>query len=243
MIDRIKDKYTAISLGGAYLGAVALLKGRAKSGYGDLISELLEQTRIAEGEHLLEVGCGSGALVRDLARRTNNRNMITAGDLSPYLLSEARKLAADEGLEGVIKFDLADSEHLPYEDRTFDVCFSSTVMEEGNADQMIAELARVTKPGGRILTVVRATDVDWWANLPLSPEHLGQINVLGPKTGAGVGQVGCADASLYDRLIEAKLYPLMLGPRFAFYRSGERLRDVLGRLGAALQPDIKEEFD
>jgi hypothetical protein len=88
---------------------------------------------------------------------------------------------------------------------------------------------------------VRATDVDWWANLPVSQELLKRISALGPKTGAGVGQGGCADSSLYDRLISVNLKPLNLGPRFALYRSGDRLRDVLGRLGGALPEDSRSE--
>ena len=41
LASRIKDKYSVITLGGAHLGAVALLEGRAKSGYGELINELV----------------------------------------------------------------------------------------------------------------------------------------------------------------------------------------------------------
>jgi SAM-dependent methyltransferase len=243
LVARIKHKYSVITLGGAHLGAVALLEGRAISGYGELISELLELTRIAEGESILEVGCGSGALARELARKTCYRNKVTASDLNPYLLSEARQLAVGSMAETVVSFEQANAEELPFDDAVFDVSISSTVMEEGNADRMIAELARVTRPGGRALTVVRATDVDWWVNLPVSQELLKRINALGPKTGAGVGQGGCADSSLYSRLISVNLKPLNLGPRFAFYRSGDRLRDVLGRLGGALPEDARSEFE
>src|SRR5262249_49212874 len=68
------------------------------------------------------------------------------------------------------------------------------------------------------------------ANLPVPGELKSKINALGPSTGAGVGDHGCADASLYARLTKVGLTPSMLGPQFAIYRDGERLADVLDRL-------------
>ena len=119
LVARIKDKYSIITLGGAHLGAVALLEGRARSGYGELISELLELTRIAEDETILEVGCGSGALARELARKTCYRNKVTASDLNPYLLTEARRLAVGSMAETVVNFEQANAEELPFDKALF----------------------------------------------------------------------------------------------------------------------------
>ena len=149
-------------------------------------------------------------------------------------MSEARALARDKGLSEAIKFEQANAETLPYPDAHFDVVMCTTVLEEGNADRMLAELTRVTRPGGRIAVLTRAIDLDWWANLPVPGELRSRINALGPSTGAGVGDHGCADASLYERLTKAGLTPSMLGPQFAIYREGERLADVLDRLIAVL---------
>jgi hypothetical protein len=91
-------------------------------------------------------------------------------------------------------------------------------------------LARVTGPGGRIAVLTRAIDVGWWTNLPVPGELKSRIEALGSSTGAGVGDHGCADASLYARLCKAGLTPSMMGPQFAIYRDGERLADVLDRL-------------
>ncbi|MGI9522240.1 MAG: methyltransferase domain-containing protein [Hyphomicrobiaceae bacterium] len=242
LIKRLKDDYCTIVLGGAYLGAISLLEGRAQSGYGDLLVELVNQATSSKSERILEVGCGSGALVRKIVQQTNQQNPIVGTDLSPYLLSEARLIAAGEELDQVISFEQANAEDLPYADESFDISISSTVMEEGDANKMIAELARVTNPGGRIIAVVRATDVDWWVNIPLSPDRQKEVNALGPKVGAGVGPGGCADASLYQRIIAARLQPNLMGPRFAVYRDGDRMSDVLDRLGAALPADATSDF-
>jgi hypothetical protein len=69
-------------------------------------------------------------------------------------------------------------------------------MEEGDADRMLAELVRVTKPGGRVAVIVRAVDMPSWVNLPLSAAVRGKADQPGMVSG-GVAAAGCADASLY----------------------------------------------
>jgi SAM-dependent methyltransferase len=134
----------------------------------------------------------------------------------------------------VIGFEEANAEILPYPDAHFDIAVSCTVLEEGQADRMLSELARVTKFEGRVVVMTRAIDVHWWVNLPVPDELRSKLNGLGPGTGAGCGDDGCADASLYPRFLRAGLTPLMMGPQFAIYKEGERLNGVLDRLLARL---------
>ena len=192
LVSRLSDRYSIVQLGGPHLGVISLLEARARSGYGDLVAHVLDQTRMAPGETVLEVGCGSGALARALAKRMGKGNSIVATDINPYLLSQARSLAEKDGLSEVVEFEEANAEALPYPDARFDVTYCCTVIEEGNAERMVAELARVTRPGGRIAVMTRAIDVDWWVNLPVSRELKRKIDALGPSTGAGVGSHGCA---------------------------------------------------
>src|SRR5262249_4619872 len=229
LVPRLSNHYSVIVLGGAHLGIISLLEERARSGYGELVAQVLDRTDLALGETGVDVGCRSGAVGRVLVNRRGGRNQVVATDINPYIVSEARALARDNGLLGVIKFEQANAEALPYPDAHFDVAVCTTVLEEGDADRMVAELARVTRPGGRIAVLTRAIDVGWWTNLPVPGELKSRIDALGPSTGAGVGDRGCADASLYARL-RAGLTPSMLGPQFAIYRDGERLADVLDRL-------------
>src|SRR5262249_43862732 len=98
LLPRLSSDYAVIVLGGAHLGIISLLEERARSGYGELVSQLLHRTELAPGETILEVGCGSGAVARWLASRSGGANPITATDINPYILSEARALACDEGL-------------------------------------------------------------------------------------------------------------------------------------------------
>jgi SAM-dependent methyltransferase len=243
LVEHLRDRFCVITLGGANLGAVALLEGRSKSGYGEVVATVLDAANLGSEAVALEVGCGSGALSRGLLARSDPSSQIVATDLNPYLLSEARALADAEGVLSRIRFEEADGTQLQYSDNEFDLTFSSTVLEEAPADQMLSELVRVTKQGGRIVAITRAIDVDWWVNLDV-PEALRRtLNANGPKTGAGVGTDGCADASLYTRAQRAGIKPLRMGPQFASYREGERLEDVLPRLGSTLSGDDRDAFN
>ena len=118
---------------------------------------------------MLEVGCGSGVIMRELARQAAGGNRLIGRDVNPYLLREARALALHVGLLDQIDFGEGSGEALPFPNAAVDVALSSTVFEEGDADRMLAEIVRVTRPGGRIGIVVRATDMPFWVNLPIDP--------------------------------------------------------------------------
>src|SRR5262249_151814 len=102
------------------------------------------------------IGFGIGDVARALANRLGGANPIIATDINPYILSEARALARDKGLSEAIKLGQANAEALPYPDAHFDVAVCTTVLEEGDADRMLAEPTRVTRPAGRIAVLTRA---------------------------------------------------------------------------------------
>src|SRR5438445_13586091 len=158
-----------MALGGALLGSVASLEERGRSGYMAVVRGLLDALAIEPGESVLEVGCGSGVIMRELARRTQGANRLIGRDMSPYLLREARALARHAGLADHIDFGEGRAEALPLPDGAVDVALSSTVFEEGDADLMLSEIVRVTRPGGRVGSTVRAIDMPFWVNLPLDP--------------------------------------------------------------------------
>ncbi|MBV9325564.1 MAG: class I SAM-dependent methyltransferase, partial [Chloroflexi bacterium] len=95
---------------------------------------------------------------------------LTAVDVNNYLLREAASLARAEGLGQDIIFREGDAEGLPFASESFDVTLSFTVMEEVDADRMLAEMMRVTRRGGRIGVVVRAIDLPRFLNVSLPPD-------------------------------------------------------------------------
>src|SRR4051794_15234991 len=61
---------------------------------------------------LIEIGCGTGAVARAIARRSEMQGSITAVDISPHLIGMARRLAEEAGLCGRIDFRVGDAHHL-----------------------------------------------------------------------------------------------------------------------------------
>jgi ubiquinone/menaquinone biosynthesis C-methylase UbiE len=108
------------------LGSVASLEERGRSGYMAVVSGLLDALAIMPGESVLEVGCGSGVIIRELARRTGSANRLIGRDINPYLLRAARALARREGLLDWIDFSEGLAEALPLPDGAVDVALSST---------------------------------------------------------------------------------------------------------------------
>ena len=219
LIPLLSQQYRVISLGGAYMGAVAVLEDRARGGYGLALRAFVDDINPLAGERILEVGCGSGAVTRTLARRTGAGGIV-AVDVNRYFLREAADLAAAEGLAGRIAFQEGSALDLPFPAESFDVTVSCTVMEEVDADRMLAEMIRVTRPGGRIGVMVRATDLRGWNSLPLPPDLWAKTDVIGGAAGAGVAEGGCADASLYRRFREAGLADLVVGPKLGMSQPG-----------------------
>ncbi len=235
LIEQLSQKFCVITLGGAHLGMVAHLETRAQSSYMRVIDQLLDELQLQPGQSLLEVGCGPGAIVRRLAARTRGANPIVGADVNSYLMAEAKALAKRDGLDGLIDFQPGDATALPFEDNRFDCTISCTVMEEGDADRMLGEFVRVTKPGGKVGSVTRAIDLPRWVNLPLSAPLKAKVDSAA-LFGGNVTAQGCADASLYQRMNQAGLLDVVTLPSWASHQDGERLEYLRERIIAQLTP-------
>ncbi len=245
LLPGLSADYCTISLGGTELGAVAALEVRDRAaGFLAMVRSLMEEVRLRPGETVLDVGCGTGFLDRWLADRTGRTNRITGVDISSYLLREAKALARKESLEEVIDFRIESAEALQFADSSFDVTMSVTVMEEVDADKMLAEMVRVTKPGGRVAVIVRALDMSRWINLPLRAEL--KAKVESPRSGsAGAEEQGCADASLYRRFHAAGLASVRMLPQLVPFDSSAtlRLKHYQAQILATLNPKEAGEWE
>jgi ubiquinone/menaquinone biosynthesis C-methylase UbiE len=212
LISALSARYCTITLGGPLLGAVGILEARGRSTYLGLVRTVLDLVPTQPGEVILEIGGGSGVVLREIARRTVGANRIIDIDINPYLLREAASLAKQAGLAERMTFQEGSAEAIPLAADSVDVALSFTVMEEGDADLMLAELVRVVRPGGRIAVIVRSRDVPSWANLPISAALRAKVDRPG-LIGAGVAAAGCADASLYRRFHAARLTGLTCFPQ------------------------------
>jgi SAM-dependent methyltransferase len=208
-IPRLAEHFTVVTLGGPHLGGVASLEDRAQMPtYRAMFRTLIDVIAPRPGETILEIGCGAGSLVRLLAQRLGTANPITAADVNPFLLHEAKQLAEAEGLAGAIRFTEGNAEALPFDDETFDCVYSVTVFEECDVDRAIAEATRVVRPGGRVGLVVRALDMPQWWNLTLPEAILRKVEAP-PHS---VSPAGVADRSLYRRMRDAGFVDLVCFP-------------------------------
>jgi SAM-dependent methyltransferase len=157
-------------------------------------------------------------------------------DVNPYMLREARGIAHHEQLDDVLTFHDGNAEALPFPERSFDCTFSGTMLEEVEAERAIAELVRVTTPGGRVGIIVRALDMPWWVHLPLEPPLKTTLEAPS-RLGSGVQAGGCADASLYRRLKDAGLAQVRMFPQWATYTEGSYLQTQRSKLLVNLTPE------
>jgi len=106
---------------------------------------------ISVGERVLDVGCGSGAVTREIARRVGRAGRAVGLDPSPALLAVARELAHETGLGDRVEFREGDALRLPFPDRSFDVAVCVTVLSHvPKGETAIPELVRVLRSGGRL---------------------------------------------------------------------------------------------
>ncbi len=121
---------------------------------GEMHDLMIDSVEARPDDLWLDIGCGTGELAF-LATRTGAT--IHGADLSPALVETARRQAAERGHD--LAFEVADCEALPYDDATYDVVTSSVgVIFAPDHHRVVAELARVLRPGGRLALTAWTTD-------------------------------------------------------------------------------------
>jgi len=119
---------------------------RLAARFGPVQDQLVERMEIRPGERVLDLATGTGEIAFRAARAGAE---VFACDVAEPMLEKARRSAEDEGLD--IAFELADVEYLPYDDASIDLALSNfgLIFAPDHAN-VAAELARVTRPGGRL---------------------------------------------------------------------------------------------
>jgi ubiquinone/menaquinone biosynthesis C-methylase UbiE len=103
------------------------------------------------GERILEVGPGTGYYTLDVAEWVKPDGRVDILDIQQEMLDHTMRRAGERGLANVTP-SRGDATALPYEDASFDAAFLVTVLGEiSDQDAALRELARVLKPGGRLV--------------------------------------------------------------------------------------------
>lgn len=117
--------------------------------------QTLRVAKLRPGERVLDLATGTG--ITAIGARERGAK-VTGADLTPELLEVARAKAREAGFDD-IDFREADAENLPFADGSFDVVLSTCGhMFAPDQEKVGAELARVTRRGGRVVFLAWAPD-------------------------------------------------------------------------------------
>jgi demethylmenaquinone methyltransferase/2-methoxy-6-polyprenyl-1,4-benzoquinol methylase len=151
-----------------------------------------------EGQRVLDIAGGTGDLARLFARKVGTSGEVVHTDINEAMLRTGRDRLLDEGLQ--LSTVLCDAERLPFPSARFDiVSVAFGLRNMTHKDLALAEMARVLKPGGKLLVLEfsRVAEplkraYDWYS-----------FNVL-PR----MGQMITGDAQSYRYLAESiRMHP------------------------------------
>jgi demethylmenaquinone methyltransferase / 2-methoxy-6-polyprenyl-1,4-benzoquinol methylase len=151
-----------------------------------------------EGQRVLDIAAGTGDLTQAFARRVGPQGLVVHTDINEAMLRQGRARLNDDGLAPPSA--LADAQKLPFPGASFDiVSVAFGLRNMTHKEQALAEMARVLKPGGRLL-VLEFSKIA----APLAPAYdWYSFNVL-PR----LGRLIANDSASYQYLAESiRMHP------------------------------------
>src|SRR5216117_1189578 len=141
-----------------------LVPGRSWAAWSRALGLLMPPLKVAD------LGCGEGYLTIEASRWASR---VIAVDRSELVLQRARALARRRRVSNVI-WKQGELEKLPMQDRSVDVAMLSQALHHAhNPARAVAEAARVTAPGGRVLVLDLRTHDEDWVRAKLGDRRLG----------------------------------------------------------------------
>jgi len=112
----------------------------------------LEMSGVREGSRVLDVASGSGDLAAAFARRVGASGEVWMTDINAAMLAVGRDKLIDQGVFAPLA--LCDAEKLPFPANSFDcVSVAFGLRNMTHKESALAEMTRVTKPGGRVIVL------------------------------------------------------------------------------------------
>lgn len=121
----------------------------------DALALLVKQCGVRDDDQVLDVACGPGVVSCAIARHARH---VTGIDITPAMLDQAAKLQAEQGLTN-LSWLLGDVNRLPIPDGSFSLVVSRYALHHcEDPRRVIAEMARVCKPDGRVVVADSAPE-------------------------------------------------------------------------------------
>jgi ubiquinone/menaquinone biosynthesis C-methylase UbiE len=128
-------------------------------------SRLIEQANIQAGQHVMDLGCGTGTLAI-MAKQAQPNAEVIGLDADPDMLKVARLKSAQGKVD--VRFDQGMTFDLPYPDNSFDRILSSIMihhLKTPDKEKTAREVYRVLKPGGQLHVIDFGKPSTWYGKL------------------------------------------------------------------------------
>ncbi len=148
---------------------VARLESRAKDAvFARLFEKYVQRLALPPGVRVFEVGCGTGATLRMLARRSDFAGVACGVDQSPHFIEAANRFAQAENIGDRAVFRTGDAHGLDIPAASFDVVIAHTLISHVTEPaKVLKEMARVVRPGGMVVVF----DGDYSSLTYAYPDH------------------------------------------------------------------------
>jgi SAM-dependent methyltransferase len=148
---------------------VARLESRAQDlVFARLLDTYLAQLPLSSSTAILEVGCGTGAVLRSIARRDDFTGQAIGVDQCRQFVDAANALARAEGVEARLAFEIGDAHGLDLRAGQFDIVIAHTLISHVTEPlAVLREMARLVRPGGTVVVF----DGDYASLTYAFPDH------------------------------------------------------------------------
>ena len=160
----------------------------------------LQLSALRPGQTVLDLAGGTGDFSLLFSPVVGTEGTVVLADINESMVRVGRDRILDQGRAANIRYSLADAEHLPFADDTFDcICIAYGLRNVTDKDAALHSMFRSLKPGGRVLVLEFST--------PRNP-LLGKAYDVYSKLWPLAGKVVTGDSNSYRYLVESiRMHP------------------------------------